>query len=49
MEVGLSQGQTITAVFDELRKQNIAIKSLRNKANRLETLLLDLVDKKNEE
>lgn|SRR3989338_1790909 len=49
LEVGLSQGQTITAVFDELRKQNIAIKSLRNKANRLETLLLDLVDKKNEE
>lgn len=48
LEIGVNQGQTITAVFDQLRTQNITVKSLRNKANRLETLLLNLVDQKNE-
>lgn len=43
LEIVVEQGQTINAVFEHLSRQNIAVTSLRNKANRLEELFVTLV------
>ena len=41
-EVMVPKGKNITDLFTQLAAQNIEVKSLRNKANRLEELFLDL-------
>jgi ABC-2 type transport system ATP-binding protein len=41
-EVMVPKGKNITELFAQLAAQNIEVKSLRNKANRLEELFLDL-------
>jgi len=41
-EVMVPKGRNITELFAQLAAQNIEVKSLRNKANRLEELFLDL-------
>lgn len=43
LEVNIRRGQSITALFAELEKQGVSVKSMRNKANRLEALFLRLV------
>lgn len=45
LEIDIKQGQSITAIFAALEKQGITVKSMRNKANRLEALFLRLVKK----
>ncbi len=42
LQVHITRGQTITALFAELGKRNISILSMRNKSNRLEELFLQL-------
>ncbi|MGR9106445.1 MAG: ABC transporter ATP-binding protein [Gammaproteobacteria bacterium] len=37
------RGQSINGLFQELSKQNLIVSSMRNKANRLEQLFIDLV------
>ena len=46
LEVEVSRGANITALFSELALQNIAVSSLRNKTNRLEELFIRLVGNK---
>ena len=45
IEVTLKEGNTLSDVFAELLSQKIQIVSMRNKANRLEELFIDLVKK----
>ena len=45
LEVGVPQSHTLNEVFAGLSERNIGVISLRNKANRLEQLFLELVDK----
>ncbi|MGM0595199.1 MAG: ABC transporter ATP-binding protein [Pseudomonadota bacterium] len=44
MEVEIHRGQGINRLFDELKKHHITVTGMRNKANRLEELFLDLVE-----
>lgn len=48
LEVEVSRGASISALFAELSLQNITVSSLRNKTNRLEELFIKLVGKKGE-
>jgi ABC-2 type transport system ATP-binding protein len=48
LEVEVSRGANITALFSELALHNIAVSSLRNKTNRLEELFIRLVGNKGE-
>lgn len=43
LEVTLEQNQPINDVFTTLTQQNIAVRSMRNKVNRLESLFMDLI------
>lgn len=45
IEVTLSEGETLNAVFEQLTNLNIKVASMRNKSNRLEELFMRLVDK----
>ena len=45
LKVELLNGQTISEVVDHLSKQNIIVKSIKNKSNKLEELFIDLVNK----
>jgi ABC-2 type transport system ATP-binding protein len=42
IELNLTKGDTLNAAILELNRHNIYIKSMRNKANRLEELFLNL-------
>lgn len=44
IEVTLSKGESLNAVFSQLTNQGIEIASMRNKSNRLEELFMGLVD-----
>lgn len=46
LEVELKKGQTISDVFKYLCKHSIKVSSVRNKANRLETLFMNIVQQK---
>lgn len=48
LEVSVHKDQRITSLFIELEKQGITVKSMRNKANRLEELFLSLVKRSGE-
>ena len=45
LEVELKRGDSLNHLFATLSKQGIEVNSMKNKANRLEELFLDLVDK----
>ncbi len=45
LEIELSKQQSLNKVFEELSAQGVRVNSLRNKANRLEELFLELVEK----
>lgn len=45
-EVVLEKGQSLNQIFEQLTKQNIAIISMRNKANRLEELFVSMTGNK---
>lgn len=45
LEVTIKKGETLNQLFLALSAQNVDIVSMRNKANRLETLFMNLVDK----
>ena len=45
LEIELDKQQSLNAVFSQLTAQNVNVKSLRNKANRLEELFIELVKK----
>ncbi len=44
MEVKIHRGQSINQLFQLLTEQNISIRSMRNKTNRLEELFMDLIN-----
>lgn len=45
VEVAIDKSQTLNQLFDLLSQQNIAVRSFKNKANRLEELFVSLVEK----
>ena len=45
IEVDVEKSQGLNKVFDQLSAQNIKVLSMRNKANRLEALFVDLVER----
>jgi ABC-2 type transport system ATP-binding protein len=45
IEVEIHRGQNLNRLFCDLQQQGIEVTSMRNKANRLEELFLDLVEK----
>lgn len=45
IEVDVEKSQGLNKVFDQLSAQNIKVLSMRNKANRLEELFVDLVER----
>jgi len=45
LEVELSKAQSMNKVFEELSAQGVRVNSMRNKANRLEELFVELVQK----
>lgn len=47
LEIELKKEQSLNKVFEELTAQGIRVNSLRNKANRLEELFVELVEKGN--
>ncbi len=47
LEVEISKNESLNALFADLTKQGVNVKSLRNKANRLEELFIGLVEKGN--
>lgn len=47
LEIELNKQQSMNSVFTELTAQGIQVNSLRNKANRLEELFIELVEKGN--
>jgi ABC-2 type transport system ATP-binding protein len=47
LEVSLPKNKSLNFLFSELERQEIHVLSMRNKANRLEELFLDLVEKGN--
>ncbi len=44
LEVGVEQGQSINDVFAQLEQQGIKVSSMRNRANRLEEMFVNLVE-----
>ena len=46
LEVAINSGDDLNAIFSALAERNIAVVSLRNKANRLEELFMGLVENK---
>jgi len=46
LEVAVDAGQSLNQLFASLSEQNIAVVSLRNKANRLEELFIGMVERK---
>ena len=46
LEVSVDKNRSINGLFEGLDKQGIQVLSMRNKANRLEELFFDLVEKK---
>ena len=44
LEVQVAQGQVINTVFDQLTRQGISVRSMRNKSNRLEQLFIRLIE-----
>lgn len=44
LEVDLSEGQTLNELYQAISARNIVVKSMRNKANRLETLFVRLIN-----
>lgn len=46
LEVDINKGQSLNHLFNQLSQQGIDVISLRNKANRLEELFVDLVEAK---
>jgi len=49
LEVSLPKKKSLNFLFSELERQGMHVLSMRNKANRLEELFLDLVEKGNDE
>ena len=45
LEVGLDRKQSLNEVFDQLSTQQVRIKSMRNKSNRLEQLFVSLLNR----
>ncbi len=45
LEVELNKTQSLNKVFSELSRQGVRVNSMRNKANRLEELFIELVEK----
>jgi ABC-2 type transport system ATP-binding protein len=45
LEVVIKRGQSLNALFDYLNSHNVLISSMRNKANRLEELFVNIVNK----
>ena len=45
LEVDVKQGQTLNDIFDQLIRGGLTVRSMRNKANRLEELFVRLVDR----
>jgi ABC-2 type transport system ATP-binding protein len=45
LEIGLTRGQSLNDVFEQLNARGIRIKSMRNKSNRLEQLFVSLLKK----
>jgi len=45
LEIELDKGQSLNKVFSELSAQGVRVNSMRNKANRLEELFIELVEK----
>lgn len=45
LEVGIDRSQDLNGVFSQLQAQNIPIKSMKNKSNRLEQLFVSLLNK----
>ena len=45
IEVDVTKGQSMNEIFIELSRQNIHVISMRNKANRLDELFFDMVEK----
>lgn len=45
LEVEVDKSQSLNKVFSELTAQNVRVNSMRNKANRLEELFIELVEK----
>ncbi len=45
IEVSLSRDKSLNALFAQLEHQGIHVLSMRNKANRLEELFMNLVEK----
>ncbi len=43
LEVGVTRQQNLNDVFTQLSNQNILVKSMRNKSNRLEQLFVSLL------
>jgi ABC-2 type transport system ATP-binding protein len=43
LEVDINKGQSINQLFAELSKQNVVVKSMRTKSNRLEELFVSLI------
>ena len=41
----INKDKSINNLFDELNKLNIKVKSMRNEANRLEELFIDMIKK----
>jgi ABC-2 type transport system ATP-binding protein len=48
LEAELHNGQDLNTLFEFFARNNIRIKSMRNKANRLEELFVRLLDKTNQ-
>jgi len=48
-EVDILKGQNLNELFDLFTRNNIRIRSMRNKSNRLEELFLELVNSKNQD
>lgn len=49
IEVEVKRGMTLNAIFTEITQQGVEIKSMKNKANRLEELFLTLVEQSESE
>lgn len=45
LEVDVPKSSSVNLIFEQLRRHNITVRSMRNKTNRLERLFLDMVDK----
>jgi ABC-2 type transport system ATP-binding protein len=48
LEVDVAKAQNLNELFAQLSKQDIEVLSMRNKANRLEELFVELVEKAKE-